>query len=51
MLQLWHMSWHRGGPEGPVELWPVGLVDPSDEAVVGHDDEDEGELLPLNPTS
>ena len=30
------MSWHRGGPERPVQLWPVGLVDARDVAIVRH---------------
>ena len=30
------MSWYRGGSEGPVQLWQVGLVHPGDVPVVGH---------------
>ena len=36
------MSWHRGGPERPVQLWPVGLVDASDVAIVRHTETDTG---------
>ena len=31
-----YRAWNRGRSQGPVQLWPVGLVDSGDVAVVRH---------------
>lgn len=35
-FHTWYMSWHRGRPEGPVQLGPIRFIYPSNEAIIRH---------------